>query len=321
MREFSLASAWASGLRFFSGAALNHAILLIGVGVLLPVSLQVLLLGQPTAMLSAAGPAASEAVDTRLAGPLFLIGFWLQTGSFFASWRLGFARGATLRGALLFGILAGLMVCIGFFVLVIGISALFGLIAVPVGALALLVAFVALFGLAWTSFAALFAVGVCLFFVLALVFGTAMGDVTYAATLVGGGGYVWTILVAGAFVLLWLAARFSCTAVLMAEAGSYNLVRAMRESWSLTWDDEWRITRYLGLIGLATALLSIGDLAAAGATRGAAVAAGGNATGMIVPTLLLILLWIPLSYLSVLVPAGIYRELVPADVATAEVFA
>ena len=322
MKEFSFTSAWALGIRFFSGAALNHAILLIGLGVVLPVLLQILLLGRPLVMISSAAAAGDGAVNPAAVPLASVTGFVLQTCSFFASWRLGLARGETLRGALVFGLPAGLVVSVGFGLALVVLGVAFGLIAGPVAAVAVLIGFVGLFAIAWTAFAALFAVAVCLFFLLALAFGAAIGDLTYAATIVGGGGFVWSILVAAAFVLLWLAARLSCTAMLMSERKSFNLPGAIRESWSLTWDDEWRITRYLALLGLAMALVMAGAVVAAGASAGLAASLGGASqpAGRIGGEILLLLLPIPLAYLAVLVPAGIYRELAGAPVA-AEVFA
>ena len=320
MKEFNLWDAWSSGARFFSGAALHHAILLLGVGVVLPVLLQILLFGRPILMMGAAGAGDDGTPSTAMVQLVTAGGYVLQTASFFASWRLGLGRGTSLGGALLYGLIAGLMVSVGFGLVLFVVGFLFGLITVPVALVAILVAFVGLFAIAWTAFAAIFAVSICLLFLLALALGAAMGNLSFAATIVGGSGAVWTILVAAAFVLLWLAARFSCTAVLMAERGSFNLVAAMRESWSLTWDDEWRITRSLGFLGLVAALLIGGAIAFAGAGLVANLTGAGPQGSAMAAIVLLSALSIPLAYLAVLVPAGIYHELVPADAGAAEVF-
>jgi hypothetical protein len=319
MNGFSFVRAWTKGLGFFSGAAVKHAILLLGVGVVAPVAIYLLLLGQPTALMNPdADPAAAPAPSAVLVASA--AGWLLQAASFFAAWRVGLQRGATLGGALGFGLLAGLIVVLGFFAMlfVIGLAST---LAVPLLTLMsglILIAFLTIF---WTAFAAMFAVGVCLMFVIVLGIGAAGGDLTFAATVVGGGGWVWTVLVGASILILWLSARLSCTSILMAERRSFNLFAAMRDSWRLTWDDEWRIVRYLGLLGLAIALAAAAVIAAAGAGVAATLANGGQLAGGTLGAILLQVLAIPFAYLSVLVPAGIYRELAPADLAAVEVFA
>ena len=319
MNAFSFVRAWSKGIGLVSGSPLNTLILLIGLGVLAPVALQLLLFGMPMGMMSET--ARTGVVAPAAVGIATAAGFILQSASFFACWRLGMERGETLKGAVAYGLLAGLMVSMGFGVVLVVLGGVFGLIAVPLAAIAVLVAFAGLFAIAWTAFAALLAVMICILFLFALAFGAVSGDMTLAATMVGGGGYVWTLLVAGSLVLLWLAARLSCTTVLMTERGSFNLVAAMRDSWSLTWDDEWRIVRYLGLLGLAMAFATFIAFALAGAGVAATLGSASERMSGIAPAILLPVFSIPFAYLSVLVPAGIYRELAPADVVAAEVFA
>ena len=320
MSEFSFVRAWTRGLGFFSGAAVKHAVLLVGVGILLPIAIQLLLTGQPSALMSSAAARAGVSAPA-VAFVAAFAGSLLQAASFFASARLGLRRDTAFRTALVFGLLAGLLVLLGFFALVI----LFGLAAGAVGSPFLfLLCWIAVMGfvaIVWTTFAALFAVGVCLLFLIVLGIGAAGGDLTFAATVVGGGGWVWTLLVAGSLLVLWLAARLSCTTMLMAERKSFNLVAAMRESWSLTWDDEWRIVRYLGLLGLAVALILVAAIVAAGVGLSAALSGASPPAGGVWGAVAIQLLAIPFAYLSVLVPAGIYRELAPVDYAAVEVFA
>ncbi len=321
MREFSFTNAWTMGVRFFSGAALRHAIILLGVGVLLPTGLQVLLLGRPILMMNAAGASPDAMPSADLVQLVTAAGYVLQTGSFFASWRLGLGRGESFVGALVYGLPAGVLVAAGFGLVLFLVAAVFGLITVPVALFATLVAFVALFGIAWTTFAALFAASICLLFLFALAFAASIGNISFAATMVGGSGFVWSLLVAASLVLLWLASRLSCTAVVMAERRSLNLFAAMRESWSLTWDDEWRITRYLGLLGLVMAVVIAGIVALAGAGLAARLAGTSPSGAATAVAILFSALSIPLAYLAVLVPAGIYLELRPAEADAAEVFA
>lgn len=319
MNEFSFVRAWSKGIGFVSAAPLNNALLLLGLGVLVPIALQLLLFGMPMSMMSPA--VQTGMVAPAAAGIATAAGFVLQSASFFACWRLGLGHGETLKGALGFGLLAGVMVSVGFAAVLIVLAGGLGLIAVPLAVIAVLVALVGILAVAWTAFAAFAAVMICIMFLFALAFGAAAGDMTLAATMVGGGGWVWTLLVAGSLVLLWLAARLSCTTVLMAERRSFNLVAAIRDSWSLTWDDEWRIVRYLGLLGLGLAFAVFFASVLAGAGVAATLGSVNERMSGIAPAILLPVLSIPFAYLSVLVPAGIYRELAPADVAAAEVFA
>lgn len=316
MNPFSFRRAWAEGVGFFSGQAIRHAILLVGMGVLLPVALNAVLLWTTNWVgdMNGVGGAPSGGRLIFSASALAL-----QTAALFASWRLGLARGETLRGALVFGLLVGLMTTAGFGLALAAVGTIFGMITPFVAAAAVLVAFVALFGIVWTAYSATFAVAICLMFLLSLATGAVMGDMTFAATIVGGSGFVWTLLVAAAFVLLWLAARLSCTAVLMAERRSLNVWGAIRDSWSLTWEDEWRITRYLGLLGLviAAAVLAMVVVVGIGLSR---TTGAGSPVFSLMSSAFWGLLYIPLIYLAAMVPVGIYRALAPADVAAAEVF-
>ena len=321
MREFSFTNAWTWGVRFFSGAALGHATLLLGMGIALPLLLQIVLFGRPAAMIDSASPQAADLANSILLPLVTAAGYVLQTCSFFASWRLGAGRSETFGRALIFGLIAGVMVSFGFAIAVVAVGAIFGMISIPVALVAVLVVFVGLFAIAWTTFAALFAASVWLLFLTALTMGAYMGDMTFAATVVGGSGVVWTILVAASLVLLWLAARLSCTTMLMAERKSFNVIAAMRESWSLTWDDEWRITRYLAALGLVMALLLAGAIVLAGAGLAATLQAANQPGGDIGTAIVLLILSVPLAYLAVLVPAGIRRELQPVDTEAVEVFA
>ena len=322
MNAFSFTRAWSKGLGFFSGAAMSHAILLLGVGILVPISLQVVLLGGPAMMLGSMESGAAGAASSTLIGIVTMAGWLLQGASIFASWHLGLRRDANLARALVFGLLAALMVMLG----LVAVFLVFGLAAssaVPVLILLATIAMMAFLAIFATAFAAVFSVGLCLLFLIVLAVGAAGGDMTFAATVVGGGGWVWTVLVAGSLLVLWLAARLSCTTMLMAERRSFNLLAAMRDSWSLTWDDEWRIVRYLALLGLAVAVIAFAVAFAAGAGAGLAT----NLLGTSQPNegiwgpLILQLLAVPFTYFSVMVPVGIYQELAPSDLTAAEVFA
>ena len=148
-----------------------------------------------------------------------------------------------------------------------------------------------------------------------------MGNIGFAATLVGGSGLIAVVLLVMSAILLWLAARFSCTTSLMAERRSFNMIAAMRESWRLTLDEQWVIVRYLALIAFALALLLVGGAALAGVGVSAFVEGGALPEGESVAGALIgMAVGLPLAFLSVMVPAGIYREL-DQGAMTAEVFA
>lgn len=325
MREFSFVSAWTLGVRFFSGKALVHAALLLGIGVLVPFVLQVALVegegGAAPPPVSAGGISALAAAGTAgaLGVAALAVGYLLQVGSYFASWRLGLARGENPAAATLYGFIAALITFGGFFVLLVVLAGGLGAVSPALGIIAAMVAGLAMLATLFTTLAALVAVGVALLLGLAMLFGTAMGNAGMAATLVGGSGFIVVLLIVAAGVLLWLAGRLSCTTAILAERKSFNLFAAMAESWRLTWDDEWRIMRYLGLLGVGIALVSFGVAFAAGA--GLAMLQGTPPSqDSMVALAAQLLVSIPFAYLSVLVPAGIYRELAGAPVAV-DVFA
>jgi hypothetical protein len=114
--------------------------------------------------------------------------------------------------------------------------------------------------------------------------------------------------------------RFSCTTSLMADWKSYNVFAAMRESWRLTLEDQWAILRYIVLIAFILVAIVFGIAALAGI--GAAAFLQGNAgpLGQVAAIALGLAFGIPLAFLTVLLPAGIYRELTRSTLA-AEVFA
>lgn len=329
MGFFSIRNAWRHGLNLFSGRWLEHLIILLAIGIIPAFGLP-LLLAQPPAVepppllvaQDAAGPMTTEGLA---AGLVLVLGLTLQTASYFASWRRGLGPGRSLGGAIGFGLLAGLMIAIAYGLLmtaaILASDRIEAAGAWLLGILVFLVPLATGFAIVYTLFAAFVAVFLATMLILAMIFGTLMGDIGFAATLVGGSGLVTVILLVMSAIMLWLAARFSCATSLMAERRSFNLVAAMRESWRLTLDEQWGIARYLALIAFALALLLVGGAAVAGVGVRGLIAGGalpeaeslaGALIGMAVS--------LPLAFLAVLVPAGIYREL-DQGAATAEVFA
>ena len=327
MKQFSMGNAWSYGFRFFAGRGLHHAIVLIGLGLLLPLGLQFAMASaqfgtmSPVLLMQGAtwtGPSGGALVLVVLA-----LTFILQTASYFASWRLGLRADATLGGASLYGVLGG--------TLALAVIALIGLIDTLVvrtfwsPAVAFLVILIILLpvlaaaALFYTMPTVLLASTVALMLSLAMLFGTATGQVGMAATMTGGSGGVAVLLLVLSVVTIWLAARFSCTTSLMAERRSLNVVAAMRESWRLTWDEQWAITRYLALLGFGFALLIIVLGFVSGFGGGWLNGIASRQPGFAGP-LIQLGLQVPFAFLFVMVPAGIYREVAESDI-SAEIFA
>src|SRR4051794_13593099 len=110
MDSFSIGGAWSFGFRFFGQRPAVHLLVLVGLGIILPVALQFALLGR----LTGANAPLLGGSQPALAGGAFMVvvqilACVLQLASYFASWRLGFAGGERLPGALLFGALAALV--------------------------------------------------------------------------------------------------------------------------------------------------------------------------------------------------------------------
>ena len=192
-----MANAWTWGVRFFAGKWPQHALILVGVGILVPMALRFAVAGD-VAMTSPADPSGSPAGPA--AGIALAVGYVLQLASLFASWRLGFGRGETLGRALLFGMIAGVSVAIGFGLVMALVAAAFGVVGAPLAALLTLLWLMAFLAVILTFLAGLLAVGICLVLALAMAFGTATGNMGFAATMVGGSGFMIVVAVVHCFV-------------------------------------------------------------------------------------------------------------------------
>ena len=322
MNEFSFGRAWTKGFGFFAGQGANHAVALIGVGLIAPFVLQYLLLGSAMGMINP----ATTAQQVRLGGlsPMdgvtilvaMIVTYVLQMGSYFASWRLGLGEGETLAGVIGYGLVAGLMVIVGF--ALVGILGLVVLQAAAVaGVILLLIATLPLFAMFYTAIAGAVAVGmlVLVLFMLALGSGAA-NDVPLA----GGGGLAIAILLAATALLFWLTARFSCVTPVMADRRTLNLLEGIAESWRLTSADQWRIMLYLGILGVAllVVLVIVAVIVGVGMASAMRVESGVPQMGL-GATIAGTIIGIPFAYVAVLVPAGIYRELV-GETSPAQVF-
>lgn len=286
MNRISIGQAWSYATGFFAGQGANHAIVLIGLGIALPLALQFALGGgvaafEPGAMATGGGAAA---LATMGAGAMLisLVNYILQTGSYFASWRIGLTNGGeSLGSAVVYGLVAALPVLL----LSAAILLIFGIFGFL------------LFGSAIISMAS--------------------GQPPSESAVAGLG--VMMLLLVPLFMLftVWLAARFCCTGPAMADQRSYNILGALATSWRMTAASQWKIAAYFVLLGVA--LIVIATILAM--IVGVSVfAAGTPGTGTMVSLIVgAVIVSIPLAYLQVGVPAGLYRALGGTN--TSEVFA
>lgn len=272
MNKISISEAWSYATSFFNGQHPNHAIALIGVGIVGPLLLN-LLLGGGATMNPAAFAAGPEAV-MAMGGSLLLIGllgYILQSGSYFASWRLGLLPGKeTIGSALGYGLVAALPVLLVTvaFILVIGILA--GII----------------FG--------------------ASLFPLLTGGAPSEGQAAGAGLMIMLGVPLFLLLMLWLSARFCCMGPVMAHGRSFNPLTALGESWRMTAASQWKLMGYFVLLAIVVMVLAMifGMIAGVGA-----IAGGQDGTGLVFGLVVGSLMGIPIAYLSVAVPAGIYKAL------------
>lgn len=323
MNEFSFDRAWSRGMEFISRNAGNHAIILIGLGVLVPLILQYVLMGSAGGMMNPAmlGQGGTAAL-TYGGGALILAVFAMyviQTGSYFASWRNGLAPAETLGGAVGYGLLTGLLVIVAvvvvFVVVVVGV----GQVSEGLAAILAVVVLLPLLAMLYTVIAAMVAVLMFLIMLLALAFGASLGQANAAMMLTGQGAIGMVIALAVFVLLFWLTARFSCATSAMAERRTFNLFTGLAESWRLTGPGQWRIMGYLALIAIVLCVIFFVLALLIGASMMGSMQSGAMPQPGIGTILFSVVIGIGLAYLTVLVPAGIYRSLSSEN--RAEVFA
>jgi len=328
MKRFSLSSAWSLGMSFFSGKAAGHAILLIGMGIIVPIVLQMAVTGGAMGMMNPAMMGQNALAGVAGLGGLLtiilLVTYLLQMGSYFASWRLGFGEDEAIVGATTYGLIAAVVMIVAFavliFLMVMLSMQMAGTPAAVVPVLLLLIPLLLLFAAVYTLVMAFIAVAMFLMLLIVAAFGASMGSINPAMSMTGGGAVGVLIMLVIALLLFWLAVRFSCTTSAMADRATVNLFAGLRDSWRMTAADQWRIMGYLALIGVVLCVVFFVIAVIAGAGMMASMRSGGGTpemgVGMVLFTLVIS---IPFAYLTVLVPAGIYREL--RGPAAAEVFA
>jgi hypothetical protein len=328
MKQFSLGNAWSSGVAFVSRDAMNMAIIIIGMGVIAPTILQYALIGGSMGTMNPAmmGQAAAMGGGAALAGAFLLamlLSYLLQFGSYFGAWRLGFGPGESIGGAVVYGLICAVLLMVAFIVLII-VMALVAQAGAPGILLATLLVGIPLliiFAAVYTVIVAAFAMVMFLVLLVMLAFGSSLGNMNPALALTGGGALGMLIGLALVALMFFLAVRFSCTVCVMADRKTFNLLTGLTESWRLTASSQGRIAAYLALLGV---ILCVGFFVVSmfvGAGMMASMGSSGTVPNMGLGMVLLGLVFgIPVAYLLVLVPAGIYRELSPT-VPAAAVFA
>ena len=244
MNKISICQAWSYATSFFSGQGANHAILLIGVGIVVPLILQFALGGgtamvDPMMMATGGGLMAMGAFAMVLA----LVNYILQMGSYFASWRIGLTNGGEpLGSALVFGLVA----------------------ALPVLLLTLVVALV---------------VGLIMF----MIFGSAFMAMASGGEPSNPGSILLFIFLFFIF-LLWLASRLSCTGPVMADRRTFNVLTGLIESWRMTAASQWKIFGYFILLGVALLVIFmiLGMIVGVSMFAGGGVPGGGSLVGLAV---------------------------------------
>jgi hypothetical protein len=330
MEEFRFGRAWSLGYALVTRKPLYHAILLIGLGILAPMAVQFGIAGTLAGMPNPALIGANSVGPGPTYGAAFVaamaLGYVLQTAGYFGSLRIGLSREESLGPALLFGLPTGAMAI----VILAGAAAIGAVTFVQMMAqpgLALLLGILAAApvilasAVFYTLMSAVMAVGVVTVLLLLMMIGAATGNIGMAATMVGGSGAIVVMLIALGLVWLWLTARLSCAASIMAERKSLNLLAAIRESWRLTWEEQWGILRYLALLGLGLLVVFFAVMIVVGLGAAAALQfnpAPQQGTAILVGIGLIV--GIPLAYLGVMVPGGIFRSLYTAT-DDAEIFA
>lgn len=288
MNGFSIGEAWSQGVAFLS-AHFRMILIYVAVGVLLPLVIQLLLIGgtmesllNPQALM-ASGDNPLAAFGALGAGFVIsaILGQIIQSASYYASWRHGLSGGAEEPAST---------------------------VTYALGAAAM-----------W--FLATIAIAVAG----ALVIGIPLGLLGAGAAAGGDasslGGMVLLLVPVLLFLVLWLGARLSVIGPVMADARSINPLYGIVTSWRLTGPSQWPIVGYLVvlLIGFIVVSVILGMVAAIGMI-GAGAAGGEMSAGMFIGTLISgIIAGIPIALAYVAIPAGIYRTLVPNN--AGEVFA
>lgn len=285
---FSIGEAWSQGVAFLS-AHFKMILIYVAAGVLLPLIIQLLLIGgtmesmlNPQALMASGGdPLATFGALGAGFIIAVILGQIIQSASYFASWRHGLSGGVEEPASTV--------------TYALGAAAMWLLATIALGIVAAV-----LIGLPFGLLGAGAAAG---------------GDPSSM------GGLALILIPVLLFLFLWLGARLSVTGPAMADARSANPLYGIATSWRLTGPSQWPIVGYLVvlLIGFIVLTLVLGMIAAIGMI-GAGAAGGEMSAGVVIGTMISgIIAGIPIALAYVAIPAGIYRTLVPNN--AGEVFA
>lgn len=325
MEDFTISGAWRHGYRFISVGTGVQFLILVLIGILAPIGVQYLMLGtalDATASPMTSGPAMMQAVGAPIVLLAYAVSHALQIGSYFAALRFGYAGGEAPAGAVVFGLFAGvvatLVVIAGYLVAVFGAYAIASPGAFELAVLVLTLPLIVVYSLFFISQAIMGAATLVLILAYAFIVGVVSGYPGAVAYAFGGSGLMVVFMLVLSFLLFWLSARFSCVTAVMAERGSLNIFSAIGESWRMTSDEQWPITRYVALVGFIVAAIIIGVSLVIGASTGG-LRSGGLGMDTTGELILRCLFGVPLAFLAVMLPAGIYRQLTGEDT-PAEIF-
>lgn len=327
MNEFTWGGAWSYGIRFIARGTVVQFLILVLLGIAAPLGVQYAMVG--TAFDAAAPMTAGPAMMQAMGVPMVLLAValvhLLQCGSYFAALRFGHGGARDPVGAVGFGLAAGfiatLVVAVGYLVAYFGAQAMGRPTSVEAAVfmlVLLMLPLIVVYSLFFISQAILGAATIVSTLLFLFIYGAIQGYPELAASAFGGSGVITVIMLLLCVLLFWLAARFSCVTSLMAQHGNMNVFWAIGESWRLTSDEQWSITRYLALVGMAVAVIVIGVSLLVGAGMGS-LTRGGLGLDSTTELVLRLAFGIPLAFLSVMLPAGIHQQLVGEDTPT-EVF-
>lgn len=317
MDGFSIGGAWTYGYRFVAQGTAVHFLILVLIGIAAPLGVQYALVGAPIDSNSSpmtSGPALLQMVGAPLILLTLALTHVLQAGSYFASLRFGFDAARAPAGAVTYGLTAGfiamLVIALGYAVAFFAGQALLMPETVVVAMFVLALPLVVVYALFFVAAAVMAAASIIVILVFLFVYGAVMGYPELPLMAFGGSGAIVVAMLLLSYLLFWLAARFSCVMPLMAERGDVNVFAAIRDSWRMTWEEQWAITRYLALVGFGIALVVVGISLAIGAGTGGLMEGGAlGVQGAAGELVLRLLFGIPLAFLTVMLPAGIYRRL------------
>ena len=327
MNDFTWGGAWSQGIRFVGRGTIVHFLILTLIGIAAPLGVQYALIGAPVEAASSpmqSGQLMMQAIGMPVVLLALALAHLLQAGSYFASLRFGFTGAREPVGPLGFGLAAGfvatLIIAVGYCASLFGFWGLAAPGTVEIAIIVLMLPLMLVYALFFISAAIMGAATIIGMLLFLFIYGAIQGYPEAAAAAFGGSGVVTVIMLVLSGLLFWLAARFSCVTALMAQRGSLNVFAAIRDSWRMTADEQGGITGYLVLIGFATGLIVVGISLLIGVGTGGLMQGNRN-LGMdgTAELVLRFVFGIPLAFLSVMLPAGIYRQLVGEDTPT-EIF-